>query len=48
MRPNSVIPLLLFGLGVEIDRAIGSKTMLTEISKLGYAISYDELKRYKP
>ena len=23
------------------------KTLLTEISKLGYAISYDEVKRYK-
>ena len=37
----------LFGLGVENDHGIGSKTLLTEISKLGYAISYDEVKRYK-
>ena len=47
MKSNSVIPPLLFGLGVEIEHAIGSKTLLTEISNLGYAISYDEAKRYK-
>ena len=47
MKPNSVILPLLFGLSVAIDHAIGSKTLLTEISKLGYAISYDEVKRYK-
>ena len=47
VKPNGVIPPLLFGLGVEIDHAISSKTLLSEISKLGYAISYDEVKRYK-
>ena len=47
MKPSSVIPPLLFGLGVAIDHAIGSKSLLTETSKLGYAISYDEVKRYK-
>ena len=31
MKPNCVIPPLLFGLGVEIDHAIGLKTLLTEI-----------------
>lgn len=47
MKPNSVIPLLLFALGVEIDHAIGSNSLLIELSKLGYSISYDEIKRYK-
>ena len=47
MKRNIVIPPLLFGLSVVIDHAIGSKTLLTEISKLGYAISYNEVKRYK-
>ena len=42
MKPKFVIPPLLFGLGVEIDHVIGSKTLLTEISKLGCTISYDE------
>ena len=47
MKPNSVIPPLLFGLGVEIDHAIVSKTLLIELAKLGYSISFDEIKRYK-
>ena len=31
MKLNSVIPPLLFGLGVENDHTIGGKTLLTEI-----------------
>ena len=45
MKPNSVIPPLLFGLGVEIDRVIVSKTLLIELAKLGYSISFDEIER---
>ena len=47
MKPNSETPPLFFRLGVEIDHPIGSKTLLTELSKLGYAISYGEVKQYK-
>ena len=47
IKPNSVIPPLLFGLGIVNDMVLIQKTLLTEISKLGYAISYDEVKRYK-
>ena len=47
MKPNSVIPPLLFILGVETDHTIGSKSLLIELSKLGYSISYDEVKWYK-
>ena len=46
IKSNSVIPPL-FELGVENDHGIGSKTLLTEISKLGYAVSYDEVNQYK-
>ena len=45
-RPNSVIPSLLFGLGVEVDHVIGSKTLLIELAKLGYSVSYNEVQRY--
>ena len=38
MKPNSTIPPLLFALGVEIDHAIGSKSLKIEFSKLGYSI----------
>ena len=34
MKPNGVIPPLLFGLGVEVDHTIGSKTLLVELAKL--------------
>ena len=47
MKPNSVIPPLLFGLGVEIVYAIGSKILLIELVKFGHSISCDESKRYK-
>ena len=47
MRTNSVLPPLLIGLGVEVDHTIGSKTLVIELAKLGYSISYDEVKRYK-
>lgn len=30
-----------------MDHATGAKMLLTEISKLRYAISYDEVKRYE-
>ena len=46
-RPNSVTPSLLFGLGVEVDHVISSKTLLIELAKLGYSISYNEVQRYK-
>ena len=38
MKPNSTIPPLLFALGVEIDHAIGSRSLKIEFSKLGYSI----------
>ena len=47
VKLNSVLPSLLFGIGLETDHAIGLKMLLTEISKLGYAICYDEVKWYK-
>ena len=47
MKPNNVIPSLLFALVVQIDHAIGSKSLLLQLSKLGYNISYDEVNWYK-
>ena len=46
-RPRSVIPPLLFGLGVEMDHVFGSKWLINELSRLGFSISYDEVTRYK-
>ena len=47
IKPKSVIPPLLVGLGKVNDMALIQKALLTEISKLGYAISCDEVKQYK-
>ena len=41
MRHNSVTPSLVFELGAMTDHVIGSKTLLIELAKLGYSISYD-------
>ena len=38
---------ILFGLGVEIDHTFGSKWLITQLSRLGFSISYDEVTRYK-
>ena len=45
MKPNSIIPPLFFGLGIEIDHANGSKTLLIELAQLGYSILYNEVKQ---
>ena len=46
-RPRSVIPPLLFGLGVELDHVLGSKWLINELLRLGYSISYNEVTRFK-
>ena len=47
MKAKSVIPPLLFGLGVEIDHIVGSKILIIELAKLGFSIRYDEVNRFK-
>jgi hypothetical protein len=46
-RPNSIITPLLFGLAVEMDHAFGSKFLVTELARLGFSLSYDEVIRFK-
>ena len=47
VRPRSIIPLIPFDLGVEIDHVIGSKWAITELNRLGFSVSYDEVTRFK-
>ena len=47
MKAKSVIPPLLFGLGVEMDHIVGSKILIIELAKLGFSTSYDEVTRFK-
>lgn len=44
--PNK-IPPLLFALGVEADHLYGSRWLNDELNKLGFAISYSEVTRFK-
>ena len=46
-HPGSVIPPILFGVGIEMDLIFGSKWLINELSWLGFIISYDEVNRYK-
>ena len=48
-RRHNFIPIssLFFALGIEIDHATDSESLLTERLKLGYSTSYDEAKWYK-
>ena len=47
LKPNSVIPPLLVGLGVELDHMFGSKWLINELYRLGYSISYSEVTCFK-
>ena len=44
-HPRSVIPPILFGVGIEMDHIFGSKWLINELSWLGFIVSYDEVNR---
>ena len=44
-RPRTIMPLN-FGLAVSVDNCLGSKWMINVLSKLGFAVSYDEVSIY--
>ncbi|KAG1656137.1 Solute carrier family 35 member G1 [Nymphon striatum] len=46
-RPRSVIPPIMFGLGVHLDHVFGSKWLIEELSHLGFSVSYQEVTRFK-
>ena len=46
-RPRTILPPLLFGLGIECDHAFGSKWLVNQLFKLGFSISYPEVNRFK-
>ena len=46
-RPRSIICPIQFGLGVQLDRAFGSKWLISHLHKLGFSISPDEVRRFK-
>ena len=46
-RPRSAVLPIPFGLGIEMDNMFGSRWLIDELSKLGFSVWYDEVKRYK-
>ena len=45
-RPRTIMPLL-FGLAISTDNLIGSKWLNNILSKMGFAVSYDEVMRHE-
>ena len=46
-RPCSVLPPVLFGIGVSLDHSYGSRALLDMLSRFGFCLTYDEVNRYK-
>ena len=46
-RPRSGILPIPFGLTVELDNMYGSRWLIDELTKLGLAVSYSELQKFK-
>ena len=46
-RPRSIMPTLLFGLGIELEHMYGSRWLLDELHRLGFCITYGETVRFK-
>ena len=47
LQPCTAFPSLLFGLGIGCDHVFGFKWLVKELFKLGVAISYSEVNRFK-
>lgn len=47
VKPRSSLPPILFGVAVEMDHVFGLKWCQSELSRLGYSSSPDEVTRYK-
>lgn len=46
-KPHSAVSPVLLGVGVSLDHAFGSRWALDMMSRLGFAVSYDEVYRFK-
>jgi hypothetical protein len=46
-RPRSTLAPLLLGLSLDIDSQHGSESLIVQLSRLGFCLSYDETVRYK-
>ena len=46
-KPRSSIMPIPFGVGVEVDKTMGSEWLITHLQRLGFSVSYDEVSRFK-
>ena len=46
-RPKSCLARILLGIGVDVDHVLGSRWLLDYLSRFGFSVSYDEIKRFK-
>ena len=46
-RPKSIVPPIPFGLAMEMDHVFSAKWLITELSRLGFSVSYGEVTRFK-
>ena len=47
VRPRSCLPPILLGIGVDVDHVLGSRWLLDYLSRFGFSVTYDEIKRFK-
>ena len=46
-RPRTVISPILFGVGVQMDKSLGSKWLVNQLSRLGFSITSGKKKKKK-
>ena len=46
-RPRSCLPPILLGIGVDVNHVLGSRWLLDNLSRFGFSVSYDEIKRFR-
>ena len=46
-RPRSCLPPILLGIGIDVDHVLGSRWLLDYLSRFGFSVTYDEIKRFK-
>ena len=46
-RPKSCLARILLSIGVDVDHVLGSRWLLDYLSRFGFSVSYDEIKRFK-
>ena len=47
VKPRSIIPPILLGLGVELDHVFSWRSLINELYKLGLCMSYREIAKFK-